>query len=284
VSFDGHRSDHFEPFIFVTEDYGKKWKRITKGFDKDESVRVVREDHKNPNLLFAGTETGVWVSINRGKSWQRLKLNMPTVSIYDLKIHERENDLIVGTHGRSLWILDDISPLQQLADIDQKSKVHLFDQKENTLWNNISRGGQRGHFWWAGDNPKTIKNTSSLPRAGFMNLAAITYYVGEGVTDSLNLKIESVLNNKSVNLTLDPSPGIHRIYWNREFEDRDFTDDDLAELDQILASVVNEIGNSRVKRIYAQFQKETSSNKIRRLIAPLTGGYLNFDFDEKFLI
>ncbi len=284
VSFDGHRSDHFEPFIFVTENYGKNWKRITSGFEKEESVRVVREDNKNPNLLFAGTETGVWVSIDRGEKWQRLKLNMPTVSVYDIKLHERENDLIVGTHGRSLWVLDDISPLQQITEIHNSTKVHLFDQKVTTLWNNISRGGQRGHFWWAGDNPKTVRNLSSLPRAATAIDACITYYVGSGISDSLNLRIEDINGSKSVDIKLDPSPGIHKYYWNREFNDRDFTPDEIAELDEILASIVTEIGNSRVKRIHARVQEETSSDKIRRLIAPLTGGYLNYEFDEKFLI
>ena len=103
--------------------------KITDGFTKGETVRVIREDHRNPNLLFAGTETGVWFTLNKGKNWSRLKLNMPTVSIYDLKIHPRENDLIVGTHGRSLWILDDISPLQEMSE-EVIKKDFQFQKKE----------------------------------------------------------------------------------------------------------------------------------------------------------
>ena len=89
---------------------------------------------------------------------------------------------------------------------------------------------------------------------------------------------------KSVELKLDPSPGIHRYYWNREFKDRAFTMEELSELDRILAAIVQEIDNSRVKRIYAKVKAEKDSDKIRKLIAPLTGGYLNYEFEDKFLI
>ena len=284
VCFDGHRSDHFESYIFVTDDYGKNWKRITNGFTAGETVRVIREDFKNPNLLFAGTETGVWYSVNRGASWSRLKLNMPTVSVYDLRIHRRDNDLIVGTHGRSLWVLDDISPLQALSDEVAAAKLHIFDTQPSTLWQNVSRGGQRGHFWFAGDNPREVRNSSSIPRAGFKNDAVITYKVGEGFIDSLTLAIENQQGTLSQLVKVSPEPGIHRYYWNREFSAPEFTAEERAELDAVLQTVVAEIGNSRVRRMYARFQKTSSSDAIRQLLEPLTGGYLNFNFDPKFLI
>ena len=284
VCFDGHRSDHFGTWVFVTDNYGKSWKKITNGITEGEVVRVIREDVKNPNLLFAGTETGVWVSVNRGSDWKRLKLNMPTVSIYDMKIHPRENDLIVGTHGRSLWVLDDISPLQNLENLDDEKAFQLFDQDLATLWVNKSRGGQRGHFWFAGDNPKTIKNTSSVPRALFDNLVAINYTVNTNSQDSLTLEISSKDGKLKKELKVPGTKGIHKYYWNREFDTEAFTKEDLEELEMVLRKVRFEINNSRVKSIYSKFKLLEDSDQSRRLIKPLTGGYLSVTFDEKFLI
>lgn len=284
VSFDGHRSDRFDTWIFVTEDYGVTWRQIVRGFDRGETVRVIREDVKNPDLLFAGTETGVWFSIDRGGEWARLKMNMPTVSVYDIKIHPRENDLIVGSHGRSAWILDDISPLQQWDNTIGQKSIHVFEQKEATLWENLSRGGQRGHFWFAGDNPKTIKNTSTVPRAEFVNLAAINYYVGGSGKDSLTMHISDPSGSMSTVIKLPKEKGIHRYYWDRTFDADDLSMEDVAQLDGILQSIVAQAGNSTVRGIYNRFKKAKSSDEIRKIIAPLSSGYLSFKFDDKFLI
>ena len=209
---------------------------------------------------------------------------MPTVSIYDLKIHPRENDLIVGTHGRSLWILDDISPLQQWTGQVAKSKVHLFDQKESTLWNNISRGGQRGHFWFAGTNPKAINNTSSIPRAVFKNMACITYFVGPNVQDSIILEISDIAGVTSKQLKLAPTSGINKYYWDREFDAPEFTSEENQELDAIMETIVNTYSNSTVKRMHAGYKNAKSSDRKRRIVEPLTNGYLSFPVDSKFLI
>ena len=284
VSFDGHRSDHFGTHVFVTEDYGTTWTRITNGFSEGEVVRVIREDHKNPDLLFAGTETGVWFTIDRGENWSRLKLNMPTVSVYDMKIHPRDNDLIVGSHGRSLWILDDISPLQQLGNVGSEQSVHVFNQKQITLWKNVSRGGQRGHFWFAGDNPKSIENTSSIPRAGFRNLAPISFMIGEGVSDSLALTISDLSNSYSVTIKIPPVPGIHRYYWDREFEAPEFTEEELLHLDEKLQQIVEQYDNSFLRRAYAAFKRTDSSEAKRKIIEPLTQGFLSFNMDQRFLM
>jgi len=284
VCFDGHRSDDFGTYIYKTADFGKTWQKITNGFTEGETVRVIREDVMNPNLLFAGTETGVWFTVDRGQNWSRLKMNMPTVSVYDIKIHPRENDLIIGSHGRSLWVLDDISPLQQLNDVSSTNSIHLFDQKQATLWENKSRGGQRGHFWFAGDNPKYIENTSSIPRAGFKNNVAITYAVPREIKDSLLLQITNSKGTLERVIKVNGARGIHRYYWDREFFAPNFTSEELEELEIILKAIVVEIGNSRVKRIYKKFKTLKDSDAIRRLIEPLTKGYLNYEFDDKFLI
>ena len=114
------------PYMFKTVDYGKSWTKITNGIPADEYCRVLREDPNKPGLLFAGTERGVYVSFNDGDSWQKLNLNLPLTPIRDLQIHKREKDLVVATHGRSFWVLDDITPLYEIKDKTIKADKHLF--------------------------------------------------------------------------------------------------------------------------------------------------------------
>ena len=113
ASFDRHYDDDYRPYVYRSEDFGRSWERITNGLP-DGSVNVVREHPSTQDLLFAGNEGGLYVSIDRGGSWHRLP-GLPTVPVDDLVIHPRDNDLVVGTHGRSIWILDDLSPLEELA-------------------------------------------------------------------------------------------------------------------------------------------------------------------------
>jgi hypothetical protein len=116
------------PYIWKTTDYGRSWKKIVNGIPATEFVRVVREDPVKPGLLFAGTERGVWVSFDDGASWQTLRRNLPIVPVHDLAI--KEGDLVAATHGRSFWILDDISPLRQLARATPREAVHLFKPRD----------------------------------------------------------------------------------------------------------------------------------------------------------
>jgi photosystem II stability/assembly factor-like uncharacterized protein len=118
------RIDDLHPYIYRTHDGGKTWKLITGGLPADAPADTVREDPVRKGLLFAGTEASVWVSFDDGDHWQSLQLNLPHTSMRDLGIHD--SDLIVATHGRSFWILDDITPLRQLADSMAKSDAHLF--------------------------------------------------------------------------------------------------------------------------------------------------------------
>ena len=110
-----YKFNDFTPMAYVTRDYGENWEEISDGFADEAWVHVVREDPRTPGLLYAGTETGIYVSFNGGELWQSLQLNLPNTPINDLIVHERENDLVVATSGRSFWILDDLSPLQQAA-------------------------------------------------------------------------------------------------------------------------------------------------------------------------
>jgi photosystem II stability/assembly factor-like uncharacterized protein len=124
AAVDRHRIDDFRPYIYRTTDYGKTWTQITDGIEAPAYVHAAREDPVRRGLLYAGTETGVYVSFDDGSHWESLQLNLPTSSIRDLAI--QDNDLVVATHGRSFWILDDLEPLRELSQQIVDSDVYLF--------------------------------------------------------------------------------------------------------------------------------------------------------------
>ncbi len=120
-----YKSNDYTPYIYKTEDYGKSWKEITNGIDKMHFTRVVRADKKRPGLLYAGTEFGMYVSFDDGARWEPFQLNLPVVPITDLTI--KENDLVVATQGRSFYVLDDLSVLQQMDKSIAGKNLHVFD-------------------------------------------------------------------------------------------------------------------------------------------------------------
>ena len=124
VAVDRHRIDDFAPYIFKTSDYGKTWTKIVNGIPTGSYVHAVRQDTKNPKLLFAGTETGVFVSWDDGAHWQPLKLNLPVVPVHDLVV--RGNDLVVATHGRSFYVLDNVQPLRDMSQQLANGDVYFF--------------------------------------------------------------------------------------------------------------------------------------------------------------
>ena len=149
LAADRSRWDDFRPYLYKTNDYGKTWTKITNGLPDNVFTHAIREDTKRKGLLFAGTETGIYVSFNDGAQWQSLQLNLPTVPVHDMTIHG--NDLIVATHGRAFWSLDDISPLRQMNSEDATADTYLF--KPETTYR--FRGGRfriPGGFA-AGQNP-----------------------------------------------------------------------------------------------------------------------------------
>ncbi|MBW7932261.1 MAG: glycosyl hydrolase [Gemmatimonadaceae bacterium] len=124
VAANRYQQDDFSPILYKTSDYGKTWTKIVNGIPAEEFTRAIREDPKKPGLLFASTEKGVWVSFDDGGHWQSLRRNLPTVPVHDLVI--KDNDLVLGTHGRSFWIMDDIAPLRQLATTVTAKAAHLY--------------------------------------------------------------------------------------------------------------------------------------------------------------
>jgi photosystem II stability/assembly factor-like uncharacterized protein len=145
VAFDGHRTNDFTPYVYMTEDGGRAFTSVASDLPRGgpDFVHVVRQDPVNPNLLFVGTDVGVYVSTDKGAHWQKFMNGLPTVPVHDLKIHPRDHELIAGTHGRSIWIVD-IAPLQQLTDEVLASDFHLFDPKPAFQYGSAPVGGEEG--------------------------------------------------------------------------------------------------------------------------------------------
>ena len=204
ATLDGHRNDDFMPYVFVSNDYGESWKNIAKGLPEGSVVNVIREHHRNPNLLFLGTERGAYFSLNKGKLWIMIKSNFPMVPVDDIAIHPRENDLILGTHGRSIWILDDITFLEHLTPEILSSPAHLFDIKPAEMFNPFSHKGNLGHKAFVAENP---------PRG-----AVISYYLKEKIKGDVKILIRNKEGNKKiVELPGDNQAGLNRLTWNLRY-------------------------------------------------------------------
>ena len=149
---DCHRSGIFTPYLFVTRDYGRTWRKITNGLPADVWARSIRQDDRNPNLLFAGTETGLWISYDLGAHWAPFNLNVPTVSVRDVREQPQFNDLAIATHGRDLWILDDLGSLQQLPQAERAGAM-LFAPRTAYEYLFHSSGDEGSYTDFRGQNP-----------------------------------------------------------------------------------------------------------------------------------
>ena len=203
ATLDGHRNDDFKPYVFATTDYGESWKDISGNIPLGSTVNVIREHHANPDLLFVGTERGAYFSVNRGKKWIMIKGNFPMVPVDDIAIHPRENDLILGTHGRSIWILDDITPLEQLTEEVQDSSAYLFDIPEAVQLRLFYHKGNTGHKLFIAPNP---------PYG-----ASLSYYLKQKTKKSPVFVIASKDGQKVIEIKGPKTAGIHRVSWNLRY-------------------------------------------------------------------
>ncbi|HET9369664.1 MAG TPA: hypothetical protein VFO19_05430 [Vicinamibacterales bacterium] len=220
VTFDGHRSDNFQPWVFKTTDHGKTWTNISSNLPANGPVYVIEEGHRNPRLLFVGTEIGVFATVDGGGTWAQLDNGLPTVPVHDLVIHPRDGDLVAGTHGRSVWILDDISALEQLTPEVMTAPAHLFQNRRATIWKGISRGATRGHFFFAGRNPLTIDQqepSNSPPQLS--NSAAVHYYLAADQSAPVTIEIQQSGGTQVHKAVVPGTAGVHRYYWNLRFGD-----------------------------------------------------------------
>jgi photosystem II stability/assembly factor-like uncharacterized protein len=194
IAVDRHQSDDLRAYIYKTTDYGQTWTKLNNGIPEGSFVRAVREDPKKRGLLYAGTENGVYVSFNDGADWRSLKLNLPTTPVHDLII--KDNDLVVATHGRAFWILDDVSPLRQFSDDAAKKDAHLY--APSTAYR-IQAG--------AGGEQHPSKRTGRNPPAG----AVIYFYLKDAPKADSETKLE----------ILDASGKLVRKYSSAETEPLD---------------------------------------------------------------
>ena len=202
VAVDDHRSNDLKPYIFVTRDFGKTFQSVTGNLPPFGNVQVIREDLKNKDLLFTGTEFGLYATLDGGKNWQKFMNNYPTVRTDDILIHPRDNDLVVATHGRSVWIADDITPLQQLTQAVRDTDATLFDIRPAVAWLNDQQNNQQvgGQKVFIGEN---------APRG-----AAINYYLKSAASGDVKISIAE--GSGRVIRTLDgpKTAGINRVSWN----------------------------------------------------------------------
>jgi photosystem II stability/assembly factor-like uncharacterized protein len=172
VVVDGHRLDDMRPYLWKTTDLGETWKCLSDNLPQDVYLHAVREDPKRQGLLYAGTERGVAFSTDDGTTWQQLKLNLPTVAVHDLRV--KDNDLVLGTHGRSIWILDDLTPLRQMSPEISAAEIHLFGVQPALRWH------YRPHF-----AQLIEKAVGQNPPAG----ALISYYLKKKPAGQIKLDV-----------------------------------------------------------------------------------------------
>jgi photosystem II stability/assembly factor-like uncharacterized protein len=151
VAATNYQLDDFRPYLYKTTDYGKTWKKIVNGIPDNAFTRVVREDPNRKGLLVAGTETGLYISFDDGENWRRFQLNLPVTPITDLQFHKREKELVIGTEGRSFWVLDDVGMLYQLNGFNATEDVKLFRPRDTYRFGGGGRGGRGGAG--GGENP-----------------------------------------------------------------------------------------------------------------------------------
>lgn len=227
AAIDRHRLDDLKPYIYMTRDSGKSWRAITSGIPEDSYVNVIREDPARRGLLYAGTETGMFVSFNDGAQWQPLHLNMPTVPIRDIKVHDA--DLVVATHGRAFWILDDVTPLRQASAEVANSEAYLF--KPEMAWR-VRPGSDEGTPLpaevAAGENPPDgaildyyLKSAPQGPVAleiSDNNGKLVRRYSSADKFPPVNPKLLDIPASWVHPLEpLSAAPGMHRFVWDLHY-------------------------------------------------------------------
>lgn len=203
VTLDNHRYDDFKAYVYKTTDFGKTWKKITQGIPDGFSAYVIKEDLKKPGLLFVGTENAVHTSLDDGESWLPLMKGLPTVAVHDLVIHPRDGDLVAGTHGRSLWILDDIQPLRHLSAEIQQKELQFLPGKTGTKWRRINTGRKQPAFMFRGRNPR--------PGVG------INFYLKEAALDTAQITIQNINQTDQRTIRFPVNSGLNRAFWRMQF-------------------------------------------------------------------
>ena len=214
VSFDGHRLDDFNAYLFATRDFGATWESISGDLPGGVPINVVRADRKNPNLLFAGTETAAFVSLDRGRHWVRLANGLPVVPVEDMLVHPRDADLVLGTHGRSIYVMD-VSALQQ-ATPEILGRDHLFETRPATMFDvDLTRNsGASGARRFKAPNPYSHlldeEDGGDLAPPG----ASVYYHLRTGRAEPVKILIEDANGKLVRELAATGTAGINRVDWD----------------------------------------------------------------------
>ena len=210
VAADGHMLGDDRPYLFVSDDFGATWRSISGGLPADLFVRSIRQDPKNPQVLYAGTRRGVWVSFDGGLRWNDLRLNMPASAVYDLEIQPDQNDLVVGTHGRGVWILDDLSPLQHLSDVRQ-APLSLFPSR--AAYRMFAASPVNTSLY----NPQTPVADNIFVGENAPSGAIIDYYLKKPAHQAPSIQIADASGRVVRHLSgshVTNRAGINRVVWN----------------------------------------------------------------------
>lgn len=206
VTRDNHRENDFKPYVYVSTDWGKTFKSIASNLptDRPGSAYVIREDPVNPNLLYVGTEIGVFASLNKGESWFQLNNGMPAVPVYDLQIHPRDRELIAGTHGRGILILD-VGPLQQMTPQVLAKGTHLFAPTTSYIYGQtLPPSEPRSQRQWKAD--------------GGPSGAEIPYRLAAKVPGGAKVMIVDAKGDTIARIQGDSTPGLHYASWNYQIQ------------------------------------------------------------------
>jgi photosystem II stability/assembly factor-like uncharacterized protein len=202
ATFDGHRSNDFKPYVMKSADFGHSWSSISSDLPDGGPVQVIREHPRQPNLLFVGTEFGVFATIDGGAHWTQLKSGIPGVPVHDLQIQARMNDLVVGTHGRGAYILDDLAPLEHLAQAKQAQVAYLFPIRDELDFQpNATRNSGMGTSGFTGQNPELG--------------AGIAYALNDIPSDAkATISIVDASGTVIRQMAAHNKPGMFRQYWD----------------------------------------------------------------------
>ncbi len=209
ISVDLHQMGDFDPYIYKTEDYGKSWKRISGDIPKSYSsfVHVVKEDPIQSGVLYAGTDNGVYVSVDDGDNWTRIKNNLPPAPVYWISLQENFDDMVIGTYGRGFYILDDISPFRELADAN-KEKVNFMPVQDAYRFQTIQSMKNDGASLIRGQNPAYGAN--------------LDFFLPDTNRKKISIVIQDMKGNKIIKLTPSKTTeGVNRVMWNLRYEKSD---------------------------------------------------------------
>ncbi len=204
VSIDGHRDDDLRPYIYLTRDYGEIWESISSNLPEFGNVRTVRQDPRHEDILYAGTEFGFFISDDEGQEWHRFMNGLPVVRIDDVLVHPRDNDLVLATHGRSIYVMDDITALQATTDETVQKQVYLYEPRESVRWRNdrVQIRSVTGDKNWQGKNAP----------AG----TAIQYWLSEAARGDVSITIANALTGKVFRIMEGTGvAGLNRVQWNQ---------------------------------------------------------------------